>query len=99
MHSSLPAGMPVKCDGSRAQPLPWPSTAYLTAAHGEEVTKFEVVAGRVERGGGMCRRFACALPRRSWVTEAAIDASNAVPRSTPGGQATYSDRMRRAMPG
>ena len=37
---------------------------YLTAAPGQEVTKFEVVAGRVESVNGMGRRFACALPRR-----------------------------------
>ena len=31
----------------------------------EEVSKFEVIAGRVERDGHMGRRFVCALPRRS----------------------------------
>lgn len=38
---------------------------YLTAVPAEEVTKFEVVAGRVERDGTMGRRFACALLWRS----------------------------------
>ena len=36
----------------------------LTATPFEEVSKFEVVAGRVEREGQMGRRFVCALPRR-----------------------------------
>ena len=31
----------------------------------EEVSKFEVIAGRVERDGHMGRRFVCALQRRS----------------------------------
>ena len=57
---------------------------YLTAASGEEVTKFEVVAGRVERDGGMCRRFACALPRRSMartLVAAALEQSGWAPQT------------------
>lgn len=57
---------------------------YLTAAPGEEVTKFEVVAGRVERDGGMCRRFACALPRRSMtrtLVAAALEQSGWAPQT------------------
>lgn len=50
----------------------------LTAAPRQEVSRFEVVAGRVERNGQMSRRFVCALPRRSltkmWIA-AALDQS------------------------
>jgi hypothetical protein len=57
---------------------------YLTAVPGEEVTKFEVVAGRVERDGDMGRRFACALPRRSMtraLVAAALDQSGWAPET------------------
>jgi hypothetical protein len=57
---------------------------YLTAAPGEEVTKFEVVAARVERDGGMGRRFACALPRRSMtrtLVAAALERSGWAPQT------------------
>jgi hypothetical protein len=57
---------------------------YLTAAPGEEVTKFEVVAGRVERDGGMGQRFACALPRRSMtrtLVAAALERSGWAPQT------------------
>jgi hypothetical protein len=37
----------------------------LTAAPWQDVSKFEVIAGRVERNGHMGRRFVCALPRRA----------------------------------
>jgi len=36
-----------------------------TASWREDVSKFEVVAGRIERDGSMSRRFACATPRRT----------------------------------
>ena len=57
---------------------------YLTAAPEEEVTKFEVVAGRVERDGGMGRRFACALSRRSMtrtLVAAALEQSGWAPQT------------------
>jgi hypothetical protein len=47
---------------------------YLPAVPREEVTKFEVVAGRVERDRTMGRRFACALPRRAR-TQTLVDAA------------------------
>jgi len=37
----------------------------LTATPSQEVSKFEVIAGRVERDGHMGRRFVCAVPRRT----------------------------------
>lgn len=37
----------------------------VTAYPFEEISKFEVLAGRIEREGKMTRRFACAIPRRS----------------------------------
>jgi hypothetical protein len=37
----------------------------LTAAPWQDVSRFEVIAGRVERNGHMGRRFVCALPRRT----------------------------------
>jgi hypothetical protein len=37
----------------------------VSAVPREGMTKFEIVAGRIERDGKMGRRFACALPRRS----------------------------------
>lgn len=37
----------------------------VTATPRDETSKFEVVAGRVERDGVMGRRFVCAVPRRS----------------------------------
>jgi transposase len=45
------------------------------------------VTNWAEYEAGLRRRGSLTL----WVTEAAIDAWNAVPRATPGGQATYSD--------
>src|SRR5450631_1129398 len=45
------------------------------------------VTNWAEYEAGLRRRGSLSL----WVTEAAIDAWNAAPRSTPGGQATYSD--------
>jgi hypothetical protein len=57
---------------------------YLTAVPTEEVTKFEVVAGRVERDGTMGRRFACALPRRSMtqtLVAAALEQSGWAPQA------------------
>lgn len=57
---------------------------YLTAVPTEEVTKFEVVAGRVERDGTMGRRFACALPRRSMtqmLVAAALEQSGWAPQT------------------
>lgn len=37
----------------------------VTATPWDETSKFEFIAGRVERDGVMGRRFLCALPRRS----------------------------------
>ncbi len=57
---------------------------YLTAVPTEDVTKFEVVAGRVEREGGMGRRFACALSRRSMtrtLVAAALEQSGWAPQT------------------
>jgi len=57
---------------------------YLTATPTEGVSKFEVVAGRVEGDGGLGRRFACALPRRSMtrvLVAAALDQSGWSPRT------------------
>jgi hypothetical protein len=56
----------------------------LTAVPGEEVTKFEVVAGRVDRDGEVGRRFACALPRRTMtrtLIAAALDQNGWVPET------------------
>jgi hypothetical protein len=50
----------------------------------EEVTKFAVIAGRVERDGSDGRRFVCALPRRNltrMLVAAALEQSGWVPRT------------------
>lgn len=54
----------------------------LSAVPLEEVSKFEVIAGRVERDGHMGRRFVCALPRRTlarMLVAAALEQSGWVP--------------------
>ena len=50
----------------------------ISATPYEEVSKFEVIAGRIERDGQMARRFVCALPRRvlaSTLVAAALEQS------------------------
>lgn len=54
----------------------------LTAASTEQVTRFEVVAGRVECDGHMGKRFVCALARRDLtrtLVAAALDQSGWIP--------------------
>ena len=51
---------------------------YVTAVPGEDTSKIEVVAGRVERENEMGARFVCALPRRrltSMLVAAALEQS------------------------
>ena len=60
----------------------------MSASHPEDVVQGDEL-GRVAccSEAGLRRRGSLTL----WVTEQAIDAWRAAPRSTPGGQATYSD--------
>lgn len=54
----------------------------LTAAPWQDVSKFEVIAGRVKRNGYMGRRFVCARPRRALarvLIAAALDQSGWTP--------------------
>ena len=60
----------------------------ISATLYEEVSKFEVIAGRIERDDQMARRFVCALPRRvltstpataPTVLRALIDDTSSVP--------------------
>lgn len=56
----------------------------VTATPYEEVSKFEIIAGRIERDGQMARRFVSALPSRrlaSTLVAAALEQSGWVPQT------------------
>lgn len=58
-------GSDSQCE-ERAKPLSMAiDSTVVTAYPFEEISKFEALAGRIEREGRMTRRFACAIPRRT----------------------------------
>src|SRR4029077_17957346 len=65
MRSSSSDGTPAReTDGAKHLRVAIDGTILNALPH-QDASKFEVIAGRVERDGHMGRRFVCALPRRT----------------------------------